>query len=436
MLPRVSSSQHKTEMKKSLILIIWLGITLFISPYLFAEASRVEIKTTKENGYYLTVNNKPFLIKGIIYNPTPICRGYDYEFFNDASKQWLVDGKLMKEAGINCIRIYSTGEDLDKVKAFINEMYNKFGIYTIVSDWLGLWSYPGVNYADSQFQKNTKERMLKIVEALKDEKGLLMWVLGNENSYTFSGKICFWTCPEIDKMKDLRKQIEKRAQIYYTFVNELTVEIKKIDKNHPVALGNGEESFLDIAAKVCNDIDVLAVISYRGKKFGNLFDHIKTYSDKPIFISEFGADSYDSYTEKEAQDIQAEYITSQWNNLFEHTVFSKNMQGNCLGGTLFEWSDEWWKHNEGYTPDWCTHNSEAGWSNGSYYFDIKAKNNGLNMSEEWFGIVALSDTKIKGTDIDQRVPKKSYYALKNFLNSISKQSQKISQGSTGKSGAK
>ncbi|MFA5337952.1 MAG: hypothetical protein WC330_06435, partial [Candidatus Omnitrophota bacterium] len=112
-------------MKKSLILIIWLGLTLLISPYSFAEASRVEIKTTKENGYYLTVNNKPFLIKGIIYNPTPICRGYDYEFFNDASKQWLVDGKLMKEAGINCIRIYSTGEDLDKVKAFINEMYNK-----------------------------------------------------------------------------------------------------------------------------------------------------------------------------------------------------------------------------------------------------------------------------------------------------------------------
>ncbi|MCK9615149.1 MAG: glycosyl hydrolase [Candidatus Omnitrophica bacterium] len=412
-------------MKKSLILIICLGLNLFISLSLFAEASKVAIKTTEEGGYYLTVDNKPFLIKGIIYNPTPICKGYDYEFFTDTNKQWLIDGKLMKDAGINCVRIYSTGEDLDKVKAFINEMYTKFGIYTIVSDWLGLWSYPGVNYADAQFQKNTKERILKITEALKGEKGLLLWVLGNENSYTFSGKICFWTCPEIDKIKELRKQIEKRAQIYYTFVDELAAEIKKIDPNHPVALGNGEESFLDIASKVCDDIDILAIISYRGKKFGNLFNHIKSYFNKPIFISEFGADSYDAYLEKEAEDTQSEYIISQWNNLFEHTVFSKNTQGNCLGGTLFEWSDEWWKHDEGYTPNWCIHNTEAGWSNGSYYFDIKAKNNGLNMNEEWFGIVALSDKKIKATDVDQRIPKKSYYALKDFLNRISRESIKI-----------
>ena len=390
-----------------------------------AEPSKVEIKRTDDGGYYLTVDKKPFLIKGVIYNPTPICKGYDYEFFNDSNKQWLIDGKLMKEAGINCVRIYSTGEDLDKVKAFVNEMYTKFGIYTIVSDWLGLWCYPGVNYSDSQFQKNTKERILKIAETLKNEKGLLMWVLGNENSYTFSGKICFWTSPEIDKMKDLRQQIETRAKIYYSFVDDLAAEIKKSDPNHPVALGNGEESFLDIASKACNDIDILAIISYRGKKFGNLFDHIKTYFNKPIFISEFGAESYDAYLEKEAEDIQAEYIISQWKNLFEHTIFSGNGDGNCLGGTLFEWSDEWWKHNEGYTPDWCIHNTEAGWSNGSYYFDIKAKNNGLNMNEEWFGIVALSAKKIKGTAVDQRIPKKSYYALKEYLNQISKHPAEI-----------
>jgi len=411
-------------MKKILILAICLCSNLFFHSSLFAEPSKIEIKRTDDGGYYLTVNKKPFLIKGVIYNPTPICQGYDYEFFNDKNKQWLVDGKLMKDAGINCIRIYSTGEDIDKVKEFINEMYTKFGIYTIVSDWLGLWSYPGVNYADSQFQKNTKERILKIAEALKNEKGLLMWVLGNENSYTFSGKICFWTCPEIDKIKDLRQQIEKRATIYYSFVDDLAAEIKKIDPNHPVALGNGEESFLNIASKVCNDIDILAIISYRGKKFGNLFEHIKTYFDKPIFISEFGADSYDSYLKKEAEEIQADYIVSQWKNLFYYTVFSGNKQGNCLGGTLFEWSDEWWKHNEGYTPDWCIHNVEAGWSNGSYYFDIKAEN-GLNMNEEWFGIVALSDKKIKGTAIDQRIPKKAYYALKEYLSRISKESARI-----------
>ncbi len=416
------------KMKKNIIVtLICLYSTFFLPFNAFAENSKIEIKTTPEKGYYLAVNGKPFLIKGVIYNPTPICKGYDYEFLSDPSKPWLIDGKLMQEAGINCVRIYSTGEDLNKVKEFIHDMYEKFGIYTIVSDWLGLWSYPGVNYADKDFQKSTKERVLKIVETLKDEKGLLMWVLGNENSYTFSGKICYWTSPEIEKINDLKSKQDKRAEIYYTFINNLAKSIKKIDKNHPVAFGNGEQSFLDIASKFCPDVDVLAIIAYRGKKFGNLFDQIRGYFDKPIFLSEFGADSYDAYLQKPAENIQAEYILSQWQNIYDHTVFSQNKSGNCIGGSLFEWSDEWWKHDEGYTADWCVHNTEAGWSNGSYFFDIKA-NNGLNMNEEWFGIVGLSDKEKDKNGLNARIPKKSYYALKDFFAKI----ENIPQGTTQK----
>ncbi|MFA5271513.1 MAG: hypothetical protein WC412_04120 [Candidatus Omnitrophota bacterium] len=413
--------------KNTIILAICLCFSFFVAFTALAKASKIDIKTTPEKGYYLAVDDKPFLIKGVIYNPTPTCKGYDYEFLQDENKPWLIDGKLMQEAGINCVRIYSTGEDLSKVKEFIHDMYEKFGIYTIVSDWLGLWSYPGVNYADKQFQKNTKERLLKIVESLKDEKGLLMWVLGNENSYTFSGKICFWTCPEVEKVKDLREQIQKKAEIYYIFVNGLAQDIKKVDKNHPVALGNGEQSFLDIASKVSGDIDVLAIILYRGKKFGNLFNNIKDYFDKPVFLSEFGADSYDAYMQKPAEDVQAEFIASQWQDIYEHSVFSKNNEGNCIGGSLFEWNDEWWKHNEGYTPDWCIHNTEAGWSNGSYFLDIKAKDNGLNMNEEWFGIVSLSEKEKDDKSVNTRIPKKSYYAIKDFFAKIENKPQEEKQ---------
>ncbi|MDP2924547.1 MAG: glycoside hydrolase family 2 TIM barrel-domain containing protein [Candidatus Omnitrophota bacterium] len=408
--------------KRILLSLITFFLLCNFTPATFAKAEKVLVKTTPEKGYYLEVNGKPIFIKGVIYNPTPIGEGYTYDLFSDKNKPWLVDGKLMKQLGINCVRVYSAGEDMEKVKEFINDMYSKFGIYTIVSDWLGLWSYPGVNYADVQFQKSTKERILKIVNALKDEKGLLMWVLGNENSYTFSGKICFWTAPEIEKLKDLREKIYKRAEIYYSFVDELAQEIKKIDSNHPVALGNGEETFLDVAAKLCTNIDVLAIISYKGKKFGNLFHRVQDIFDKPIFISEFGCESYDAYSNKENQDIQTEYLISQWQDLYDHTVFGKDKKGNCIGGSMFEWTDEWWKHNEGYTPDWVVHNGEAGWSNGSYYYDIKA-NNALNMNEEWFGIVSLAEKK--ENSIDKRIPKKSYYTLKDFFSRLPKSAQKI-----------
>ncbi|MDD3296636.1 MAG: glycosyl hydrolase [Candidatus Omnitrophica bacterium] len=377
---------------------------------------KIDIQSNSEGGFTLYLRGKPFLIRGVGYNPIPIGKGYDYNFFSDKNKPWLIDGQLMKEAGINCIRIYSAGSDIEETKAFIRDMYEKFGIYTLVSDWLGLWDYPRANYSDKDFCEKTKERFLSVVKALKDEEGVLMWILGNENNYTFSGKIGFWTSPEIESLGDpCAKQI-RRAEIYYSFVNSLAKDIKAIDPVHPVALGNGEANFLDTAAKVSPDIDIIAVIIYRGKKFGNLFSAVRNAFNRPVLLSEFGCDSYDAYKNQENQDVQAEFLMSQWKNVYENTTLSGNLKGNVLGGCLFEWTDEWWKHNEGYTEGWNTHDTAAGWSHGSYFYDIKAKNN-LNMNEEWFGIISISEEKENG--INKRLPKKAYHSLREFFDNLS-----------------
>jgi len=378
--------------------------------------AEIKLDKTSEGGYQLLLGGEPLLIKGTGYNPTPIGQGYNYDFFSDPNKPWLVDGKLMKEMGINCVRIYSAGKDLSQVKEFISDMYENFGIYTAMSDWIGLWDWPKANYSDSEFREKTKQRILKIVRELKDTPGLLMWILGNENNYTFSGKIGFWTSPEIEEIKEPYQKQIKKAQIYYSFIDEITKEIKKIDPKHPVALGNGEVSFLEVAAKNCENIDILAIIAYRGKRLPNfLFNGIRRTFDKPILLSEFGCDSYDAYKDKENQDAQAEFLLSQWGDLYKNTYLSGNKKGNCLGGFIFEWSDEWWKHNEGYSSGWNIHDREAGWSEGAYFFDNKAKNN-LNMNEEWFGIVSLSENAKSG--VDKRTPKKSFYALKDFFLSL------------------
>ena len=397
------------------ILGIFLAISLIGISFSNSWAQTIEIKKTSEGGYTLLLDDKPFLVKGVGYNPIPIGKGYDYIFFADSNKPWLVDGKLMKQAGINAIRIYSTGDDLEKVKEFIHEMHEEFGIYTLVSDWLGLWDYPRANYSDPTFRDKTKQRVLKIVQALKDEKGLLMWILGNENNYTFSGRIGFWTSKEIEDIGDPRLKQEKRAEIYYSFVDDLAKEIKIIDPLHPVVLGNGEANFLGIAAKVAKNVDALGIIIYRGKRFENLFNSIRNTFDKPVLLSEFGCDSYNAHKNEEDQEIQAEFLLAQWEDLLKNTTFSENAAGNAIGGCLFEWNDEWWKHNEGYADDWSVHNKEAGWSHGAYYYDIQAKNN-LNMNEEWFGIVSLSEEIENG--INKRIPKKSYYALSEFLNKL------------------
>jgi len=402
-------------MKKIIGIFCVLGFTLYLATTTAFSATKIEIKSNQDGGYILYVDEEALLIKGVGYNPTPIGEGPDYDFFSNPNKPWLVDGKLMKEAGINCIRIYSPGKDLKKVKEFISDMYENFGIYTLMSDWLGLWDYPRANYSDQAFKDGTKNRILNVVKALKDEPGLLMWILGNENNYTFSGKIGFWTSSEIEKIDTPQQKQIRKAEIYYNFVNDLAKCIKKIDPIHLVTLGNGEDSFLTVASGICNNIDALSIIIYRGKRFGNLFSNIRNSFNKPILLSEFGCDSYNAYKNFEDQEIQSEFILSQWKDLYANTAFGGKKDGNVLGGVTFEWVDEWWKYNESYEEGWTIHNTEANWSHGAYFYDIRAKDN-LNMNEEWFGLVGLSEEMIDG--LNKRLPKKAYYALAQYLNTL------------------
>jgi hypothetical protein len=317
----------------------------------------------------------------------------------------------MKAMGINTIRLYQVNEDPQKVKQVIGDLYRLYGIRTIIGDWLGFWEYPCPFYADAQFQDKVKKHVLEIVNLYKDEPGVLAWILGNENNFSCLGHVNPWSSDEIDKEPDPQKRKAMRSEIYYSFVNDVSKEIHKIDPNHPVGLGNGELVGLEFANRFCQDVDFVACIIYRGKTFGNLFNSVRMTFDKPVLLAEFGADCYDAYLKKEDQDMQAFFLQCQWIQIYENLAGNKDGAGNCIGGTMFEWTDEWWKHYPDSPDTWNVHDTEAGWSNGSYYFDIRAQSN-MNMNEEWFGIVALSDQMENG--LNKRVPRKAYYVIREF----------------------
>ena len=376
------------------------------------------IQKLKNGHYQLMVDRKPYIVKGVCYNPIPIGENHEYDWWSDPNKPWLVDGKLMQEMGVNTIRVYQCGEDPEDVKKVIRDLYQLYGIRMIMGHWLGFWEYPCPGYGEKDFKERVRKEVLSMVDLYKDEPGILFWVLGNENNYSFSGQVNPWSSDEIDKEPVPQTQKFMRAKIYYSFVNELAKEIHKIDPNHPVALGNGELTGLDVAAHFSPDVDLIACIIYRGKTFGNLFKSLKATFDKPIVLTEFGADAYDAYLNKEDQNMQAFFLESQWRQIYENLANNKEGAGNCLGGTIFEWSDEWWKHNESDPESWKVHDTESNWSNGSYYFDIKAPRN-MNMNEEWFGIVALSQDLENvlpdgSQGINKRIPRKAYYVVREF----------------------
>ena len=249
----------------------------------------------------------------------------------------------------------------------IRDLYELYGIRTILGHWLGFWEYPCPFYGHQDFRDKITKEVLEMAAAYKDEPGLLFWILGNENNYSCLGTVNSWSNDEIDKEPDPQKQKIMRAKIYYSFVNDLAKSIHKIDPNHPVALGNGELVGLEVASRVAPDIDLVACIIYRGKTFGNLFNSLKLTFDKPLVLSEFGADSFDAYQIKEDQNMQAFFLESQWRQIYKNLANNKEGAGNCIGGTMFEWLDEWWKNYEPYRHD---RKSDAiGPFPGGYYFE-------------------------------------------------------------------
>ncbi|MBP7056537.1 MAG: hypothetical protein KBB52_06775 [Candidatus Omnitrophica bacterium] len=360
-----------------------------------------------QDGWKLTVGGKPYFVKGVCYQYVPIGEAEQYDIFSDPRKPWIADGKMMKSMGVNTVRFYKPGKDVRATKRVIQDLHNKYGIKTALGHYLGFWDWPPPNYADPAFRANIMAEVMEMVRAYKDEEGLLFWIIGNENNYSFDRGIRDWSTPEIDALGAPLKVREAKARIYYRFMNDLAKAIKEIDSDHPVVMGNGELVSIYIAKEECPDVDILGGIVYQGKSFGTYFDRLKRNFGKPNVFIEFGSDSFDAVWQQESQDWQAFFIKLQWNEIVQNRAGGDGA-GNSLGGFVFEWSDEWWKHNPDYNPGRNIHDVEASWSNTAYYFDAKAGN---NINEEWWGITSLDSKNLKN-GLERRTPKKAFNVLR------------------------
>lgn len=401
--------------RKKIVLILLLAFSflsislLFGSPSFVLAKAKINIVKDKNGHYSLVVDSRPFVIKAVCYNPVPIGKNYSFDFWQQNLEVFKKDAQLMREMGVNAIRIYQPGADIKRTKQIVNYFYEEFGIYTIMGHWLNFWEGAYPDYASKEFRENVKADCLKMVAEFKDSDAVLMWVLGNENNFSFGKeKLRVWSSPGLERIKDPLKRRKKKADIYYRFVNDLARAIKEIDKTHLVALGNGGIDFIDIAGRFSGDLDLLACSIYNGKSFSSTFRRIRTDWKKPFFFAEFGCDSFDAKRKLPAEEIQAQFIKAQWKEI-ERNLKGGSGEGNCLGGAVFEWSDEWWKVDEYNPSGWSIHDERATWSNGAYYFDIAAEGN-LNMNEEWLGIVRLKPKD----GVDERIPKQAYYTLKEL----------------------
>lgn len=416
----MSSDKQNTSGRKKITvaaLIIFLAVLLGISISTLTQLSKkgkVCIKKINPQTWQLIVDGKPFIVKGVCYSPVAPGESHLYNWWGDTRKPWMADGAMMKTMGVNTIRVYEPGGNPEQVKKVITDLYENFNIRTILGHGLNFWDYPYANYADPDLQADIKKRVYSMVKTYKDTPGILAWVLGNEANYSFDGKINPWSTPSIDNIQNPQDRKTARAKIYYTLVNDLAKIVKKVDPAHPVGFGNGELGTIEVAAQCCLDVDFVGIIIYRGKSFGPLFRQLKDKFRKPCIMVEFGCDSYNAASALSDEENQALFLKQLWNEI-ENNSFEGKGENNCLGGTIFEWNDEWWKYRTDDPATWPVHNTEADWSNGSYYFDATDASgmSFMNMNEEWFGIVYFSDEKDEN-GLNKRVPKKAYWVLQKI----------------------
>lgn len=375
---------------------------------------KVKLVRYQSGDWQLLVENTPFMIKGITYAPTKVGESPDegtlsnwmYQDTNndgiiDAPYQAWVDKNrnnikdedeeavgdfyLMKEMGVNCLRLYHQPFKLNK--ELLRDLYNSYGIYVAIGDFLGKYALgsgasweEGTDYDNPIHQENMLNSVREMVEEFKDEPYVLLWILGNENVY---GIAC---------------NADKKPANFFRFANRAAKLIKSLDPfQRPVAIASGDVLYLHFFAKECPDIDIFGTNAYRGKYgFLDLWEEVKTLVDKPVVITEYGAPSYSAdYTQEEAEEYQALYHKNAWLDIYENRAGYG--QGNSLGGFVFEWVDEWWK---AYEPGY---HDKKGLFAGPFLDGY--------MHEEWLGVCSQGDGKHSPF---LRQLKKAYFTYQKF----------------------
>ncbi|MCZ4694626.1 hypothetical protein DWB61_06195 [Ancylomarina euxinus] len=319
-------------MLKHILLIFSVSLLLF-------QTENIKANTVSVNGRRILVNDSVYTIKGICYHPVP--KGSDKRNFGNLSE----DLYLMLEAGINTIRVYAPITDVS-----VLDEINEAGLKVII----------GFGYDQGGENDILSGSFVTYIKKFKHHPVILMWELGNEYNYHpewFGGDMKNW----------------------YTALNNAAMQIQKHDPSHPVTTAHGELPD-SLALTMCPNIDVWGMNVYRWDNPEEIFSEWAILSDKPMYLSEAGADSYmtiskDGYKQGVNELAQADATK----NILE-SIFSN--QAICSGVTLFAFVDELWKAGNNNKLD------VGGWApkSGGVPYDGAP-------NEEYWGIVDIERNK-------------------------------------------
>lgn len=392
------------RLKHAVLLPLLIG-GLFMASGCDAQPDGVVEVRKQNDGWRLLVDGKPFMVNGMNWDSYPIGTNYEYVLWNqpDTLIRAVLDQQmgLLQAAGVNAIRVYTGIQP-----KWITYIYETYGIHTMLNHSFGRYGLmldgtwvANIDYADPRAEAILIQEVSDMVRTFDGTPGLLLYLLGNENNYGL-----FWGGAETQDIPMADRASTKRARDMYRLFNRGALAMKAVGVTRPIAIANGDDMFLDIIAEEVPDIDIFGTNTYRGLTFTDLYDNVKAGYDKPVLLTEFGADAFNSRTGQEDQACQARYVVDNWMDVYSHAAGMGRAE-NSIGGFTFQFSDGWWK--TGQTVDLDVHNTTASWANGGYRCDYETGKN--NMNEEWFGVMAKGPMTPAGTYV--LTPRLAYTVL-------------------------
>jgi hypothetical protein len=275
-------------MKQSLLVTLLFCI---LGAGLTRKSGSIPVKIWHRNGVFrLTRNGEKYFVRGAV--------GQDY-----------LD--RLAAYGGNSIRISASRDILDKAGSMHLTALVNLPVHG---------ERDGMDYNDTASVRVQREKVIEIVQRLKDHPAVLMWALGNE-------------------MEFVRPEITQYNTKVWEAVNALAEEIHRIDPDHPVmtVLGSVSRELIGNIIRLSPSLDLLGVNAYGDIK--KVPGWLRAYGwKKPYLITEWGPTGFWQVQEtqwKAPIEETSSMKADKYQQRYEQTI--KADDSMCLGSYVFLW---------------------------------------------------------------------------------------------------
>lgn len=220
---------------------------------------------------------------------------------------------LLRDYGGNAVRTGASRRSLDQA--------GKYGL-AAMANLPVRGERNGMNWDDEQMVAEQKRRVLQTVRELKDHPALMLWAVGNELDWIPPGRPHspnLWKC-----------------------LNDIAVEIHRIDPHHPVLTVVGTGTFEDKIqeiAETCTGFDLLGINTYGD--IDKVVELAAKHWPKPFVIAEWGPTGHWQVLRTDWRVPIEQTSTQKAQAIFDRyrSVIEPN-RDKCLGSFVFLWAQK------------------------------------------------------------------------------------------------